>query len=112
MCRPHACHCDLELTEQDAIPQCKWISWNFDKTRRPCVVSIQEALILAGAQQSDLRVILAALEEDSIGYQRGEDASGPFTQLNFAILGAATVWAQYQKVQHRQEGYWTVTRWA
>ena len=77
----------------------------FNKTRRPCVVSVQEALILAGAQQIDLRVILAALEEDSIGYQRGEDASGPFTQLNFAILGAATVWAQYQKVQHRQEGY-------
>lgn len=59
----------------------------FGKLRRPSVVSIQEALVSAGAQQTDLRVILIALEEGSIGYQRGEDASGPFTELNSAILG-------------------------
>ncbi len=60
---------------------------SFSKLRRPFVVSIREALVLAGAQQSDLRVILAALEQDSVGYQRGADASGPFTELNSAVLG-------------------------
>ena len=54
---------------------------------RPRVVSISEALALAGAQQSDLRVILASLEQDSVGYQRGDDASGPFTELDSAVLG-------------------------
>ena len=59
----------------------------FGKLRRPCAVSIHEALVLAGAQQSDLSVILVALEQDSIGYQRGDDASGPFTELKSAALG-------------------------
>lgn len=59
----------------------------FGKLRRPCAVSIHEALVLAGAQQSDLSVILVALEQDSIGHQRGDDASGPFTELKSAALG-------------------------
>ena len=46
---------------------------SISKFRRSCVVSIQEALVLAGAEESDLEVILGALEEDSIGHQRGDE---------------------------------------
>ncbi|DBA88785.1 hypothetical protein WJX77_012450 [Trebouxia sp. C0004] len=69
----------------------------FGKLRKPCVVNIQEARVLAGTQQNPLSVILAALEEDSTGYQRGEDAFGPFTELILPYWGSLT-WAQYQKV--------------
>ncbi len=62
-------------------------SGSFSKWRRSRVVSIQEALVLASAQPSDLRVVFAALEQDSVGHQRGDDASGPFTELNTAVLG-------------------------
>ena len=55
--------------------------------RRNCMVSIRDALVLAGAQQSDLALILKALEDDRIGYKGEEDACGPFTELNSAILG-------------------------
>lgn len=51
------------------------------------MVSIRDALVLAGAQQSDLALILKALEDDRIGYKGEEDACGPFTELNSAILG-------------------------
>ena len=55
--------------------------------RRNCMVSIQDVLALAGARQSDLALILEALEDDRIGYKGEEDACGPFTELNPAILG-------------------------
>jgi len=51
------------------------------------MVSIREALELAGAQETDLEAILTALEDDSIGHKGEEDASGPFTELNPAVLG-------------------------
>ncbi|KAL3151213.1 hypothetical protein ABBQ38_013054 [Trebouxia sp. C0009 RCD-2024] len=49
--------------------------------------TVQDALVVAGAQQSDLIGILQALEDESIGHKGEEDASGPFTELNPAILG-------------------------
>ena len=55
--------------------------------RRNCMVSIHDALVLAGARQSDLALVLKALEDDRIGYKGEEDACGPFTELNPAILG-------------------------
>ena len=64
------------------------------KLRRPCVVSVQ---------QSDLRAILAAVQEDSIGYQR--QCFWAFHRAQLCHNGAVTVRAQYWKVQHRQEGY-------
>ena len=51
------------------------------------MVSVRDALALAGARQSDLAAILQALEDDRIGYSEEEDACGPFTELNPAILG-------------------------
>ncbi len=51
------------------------------------MISVRDALALAGAQQSDLIAILKALEDDSVGYKGEDDASGPFTELNPAILG-------------------------
>ena len=49
--------------------------------------SIRQALTLAGAKSSDLEAILEALATDSIGYKADDDASGPFTELDPAILG-------------------------
>ncbi|KAL0032089.1 hypothetical protein WJX77_004494 [Trebouxia sp. C0004] len=51
------------------------------------MVTVQDSLISAGAQSSDLEAILEALENDSIGHSREEEASGPFTELNPAVLG-------------------------
>lgn len=51
------------------------------------MISVRDALALAGAQQSDLIAILKALEDDSLGYKGEDDASGPCTELNSAILG-------------------------
>lgn len=51
------------------------------------MVSVHNALVLAGARQSDLALILEALEDDRIGHKGEEDACGPFTELNPAILG-------------------------
>ena len=55
--------------------------------RSICMVSVRDALALAGARQSDLSAILQALEDDRIGHKGDEDACGPFTELNPAILG-------------------------
>ena len=55
--------------------------------RRNCMVSVRDALALAGARQSDLAAILQALEDDRIGHRGEEDACAPFTELNPAILG-------------------------
>ena len=54
---------------------------------RVFMVTVQDSLISAGAQSSDLKAILEALENDSIGHSREEEASGPFTELNPAVLG-------------------------
>ncbi|DBB17403.1 TPA: hypothetical protein ACH3X3_014435 [Trebouxia sp. C0006] len=51
------------------------------------MVTVQDSLISAGAQSSDLEAILEALENDSIGHSLEEEASGPFTELNPAVLG-------------------------
>lgn len=51
------------------------------------MVSVRDALALAGAGQSDLAAILQALEDDRIGHKGEENACGPFTELNPAILG-------------------------
>ena len=51
-----------------------------------CVVTVRDALALAGAQQGDLIAILQALEDDNMGHKGEEDASGLFTKLNPAIL--------------------------
>lgn len=53
------------------------------------MVSVRDALALAGAQQSDLAAILQVLEDDRIGHEGEEDACGPFTELNPAMLGQA-----------------------
>ena len=50
------------------------------------MVSIRDALALAGAQQNDLAAIIQALEDDRIGHKGEEDACGLFTELNPAIL--------------------------
>ena len=55
--------------------------------RNFCMVSVRDALISAGAGQSDLAAILQALEDDRIGYTGQKDACGPFTELDPAILG-------------------------
>lgn len=54
---------------------------------RVFMVTVQDSLISAGAQSSDLEAILEALENDSIGHSLEEEASGPFTELNPAVLG-------------------------
>lgn len=51
------------------------------------MITIQDSLILAGAQTSDIEAILEALEDDSIGHRRDEEASGVFTELDPAVLG-------------------------
>ena len=51
------------------------------------MVTVNDALVLAGAQQSDLIAILQTLEDDRIGYKGEEDVSEAFTMLDPAILG-------------------------
>ena len=59
----------------------------FGIARESDIVSVRDVLALAGARQSDLTAILQALEDDRIGHEGEEDACGPFTELNPAILG-------------------------
>ena len=51
------------------------------------MVTVQDSLILAGAQSSDLEAIFEALENDRIGHSRKDKASGPFTELSPDVLG-------------------------
>lgn len=51
------------------------------------MVTVRDSLISAGAEPSDFVFYFNPLEDDSIGHSGGENASGPFTELNPAVLG-------------------------
>ena len=55
------------------------------------MVTIRDSLISAGAEPSDLVLILQALADDSIGHSGEEDASGPFTSIILQFLPAPTL---------------------
>lgn len=61
------------------------------------MITIQDSLILAGAQASDIEAILEVLENDSIGYRRDEEASGIFTELDPAVLGQSPLWLNVRR---------------
>ena len=74
------------------------------------MVSVRDALALAGTRQSDLAAILQALEDDRIGHTGEDDACGPFTELNPAILSQPPYGLNLKEVQHCQEGCQACTR--
>ena len=50
------------------------------------MVTIEEALVVAGATQADLAAILLKLEDPDVGYSRQDEAMRFFKELDAAIL--------------------------
>ena len=50
------------------------------------MVTIEEALVVAGATQADLAAILLKLEDPNVGYSRQDEAMRCFKELDAALL--------------------------